>query len=151
MSPLLENVIDWYSRPVDGQNGRAPYRNKVVVVMSASPGGFGGLRALPRLRPMLSGIGAIVLLDQVAVLKVHEAHEVFAPQGSMANEQQQATIEALRATLASHTGEAARAASDGGCLRSGGTIFAHRVNQTGGGPQLLGHRNIVDVHVCLPM
>jgi NAD(P)H-dependent FMN reductase len=97
VSPLLKNVIDWCSRPVDGQDGLAPYRNKVVVLMSASPGGFGGLRALPHLRTVLSGIGAIVLPDQVAVPKAHEA---FAPQGGMTNEKQQATIEALGATLA---------------------------------------------------
>jgi NAD(P)H-dependent FMN reductase len=97
VSPLLKNVIDWCSRPVDGQDGLAPYRNKVVVLMSASPGGFGGLRALPHLRTVLSGIGAIVLPDQVAVPKAHEA---FTPQGGMVNAKQQATIEALGSTLA---------------------------------------------------
>ncbi|NML14916.1 NADPH-dependent FMN reductase [Azohydromonas caseinilytica] len=98
VSPLLKNVIDWCSRPVDGQDGLAPYRNKVVVLMSASPGGFGGLRALPHLRTVLSGIGAIVLPDQVAVPKAHEA---FAPEGGMVNDKQRATIEALGVTLAS--------------------------------------------------
>jgi NAD(P)H-dependent FMN reductase len=98
VSPLLKNVIDWCSRPVDGQDGLAPYRNKVVVLMSASPGGFGGLRALPHLRTVLSGIGAIVLPDQVAVPKAHEA---FAPDGGMGNEKQRAAIEALGATLTS--------------------------------------------------
>jgi NAD(P)H-dependent FMN reductase len=97
VSPLLKNVIDWCSRPVDGQDGLAPYRNKVVVLMSASPGGFGGMRALPHLRTVLSGIGAIVLPDQVAVPKAHEA---FDPQGGLANEKQKGTIEALGATLA---------------------------------------------------
>ena len=96
VSPLLKNLIDWCSRPVDGEDGLAPYRNKVVVLMSASPGGFGGLRALPHLRTVLSGIGAIVLPDQVAVPKAHEA---FAPQGGMTNGKQQAAIEALGATL----------------------------------------------------
>lgn len=97
LSPLLKNVIDWCSRPIDGQDGLAPYRNKVVVLMSTSPGGFGGLRALPHLRTVLSGIGAIVLPDQVAVPKGHEA---FTAQGGMANDKQRATIEALGATLA---------------------------------------------------
>jgi chromate reductase len=98
VSPLLKNVIDWCSRPVDGQDGLAPYRNKVIVLMSASPGGFGGLHALPHLCTVLSGIGAIVLPDQVALPKAHEA---FTPEGGMTNQQQQATIEALESTLAS--------------------------------------------------
>lgn len=97
ISPLLKNVIDWCSRPVDGQDGLAPYKNKVAVLMSASPGGFGGLRALPHLRTVLSNMGAIVLPDQAAVPKAREA---FAPDGSLANARQQATVEALGATLA---------------------------------------------------
>lgn len=97
LAPLLKNVIDWCSRPVDGQDGLSPYRNKVVVLMSASPGGFGGLRALPHLRTVLSGVGAIVLPDQMALPRAHEA---FTPEGGMVNPKQQAAIEALGATLA---------------------------------------------------
>ena len=97
ISPLLKNVIDWCSRPVDGQDGLAPYRNKVVVLMSASPGGFGGLRALPHLRTVLSNMGAIVLPDQISVPKAQEA---FAPDGRMVNDKQQAVIEGLGETLA---------------------------------------------------
>jgi Predicted flavoprotein len=97
IAPLLKNVIDWVSRPVNGQDGLAPYKNKVVVLMSASPGGFGGLRALPHLRTILSSIGSIVLPDQIAVPKAHEA---FAPDGSMLNAKQQASVEGLGATLA---------------------------------------------------
>jgi chromate reductase len=97
IAPLLKNVIDWTSRPVDGQDGLAPYKNKVTVLMSASPGGFGGMRALPHLRTVLSNMGAIVLPDQLAVPKAHEA---FAPDGSMVNAKQLATVQALGATLA---------------------------------------------------
>jgi NAD(P)H-dependent FMN reductase len=97
ISPLLKNVIDWCSRAVDGQDGLAPYRNKVIVLMSASPGGFGGMRALPHLRAVLSGMGAIVLPNQIAVPKAGEA---FAPGGGMVNDKQRALVEALGETLA---------------------------------------------------
>lgn len=46
---LLKNAIDWASSPVKGDaqwsDGVLPFRNKVVGMASASPGGLGGLRA----------------------------------------------------------------------------------------------------------
>ncbi|MFL6716742.1 MAG: NADPH-dependent FMN reductase, partial [Burkholderiaceae bacterium] len=58
---LLKNLIDWTSRAVDSQDGLAPYRNKVAVLMSASPGSYGGLRGLVHVRAILGNIGVIVL------------------------------------------------------------------------------------------
>lgn len=97
ISPLLKNTIDWVSRPVGGQDGLAPFKNKVAVLMSASPGGFGGLRGLKEVRSILGNIGVIVLPDQLAVGK---AHEVFNADGGMTNPKQQASVEALGTTLA---------------------------------------------------
>lgn len=96
-SPLFKNAIDWTSRPVNGEDGLATYRNKVAVLMSASPGGFGGLRGLIHVRAVLGNVGAIVLPDQLAVGK---ANEVFAPDGSMTNEKQREAVETLGRTLA---------------------------------------------------
>lgn len=97
ISPLLKNTIDWVSRPVGGQDGLAPFTNKVAVLMSASPGGFGGLRGLREVRSILGNIGVIVLPDQLAVGRAHEA---FGADGNMTNPKQQASVEALGATLA---------------------------------------------------
>lgn len=98
-SPLLKNVIDWTSRPtVKGEDGLAPYRNKVAVLMSASPGGYGGLRGLMHVRAVLGNIGVIVLPDQLAVGKAHEA---FSPDGSMPNQKQRESVENLGQMLAS--------------------------------------------------
>jgi NAD(P)H-dependent FMN reductase len=97
IAPLLKNVIEWCSRLVDGQDGLAPYGNKVIVLMSASSGGFGGMRALPHLRAVLSGMGAIVLPNQISVPKADEA---FAAGGGMVNDKQRALVEALGETLA---------------------------------------------------
>ena len=44
---LLKNAIDWLSRDVDGRSGLEPYRGKVVALMAASPGAFGGVCAMP--------------------------------------------------------------------------------------------------------
>lgn len=97
-SPLLKNAIDWTSRPVNGEDGLAPYRTKVAVLMSASPGGYGGLRGLVHVRAVLGNIGVIVLPDQLAVGKAHEA---FAADGSMLNQKQREAVEELGHTLAS--------------------------------------------------
>lgn len=97
LSPLLKNTIDWVTRPVPGEDGVAPFKNKVAVLMSASPGGFGGLRGLKEVRSILGNIGSIVLPDQLAVGK---AHEVFNADGSMVNAKQQAAVEALGTALA---------------------------------------------------
>ena len=45
ITPLLKNTIDWVSRPGDGEKGLIAYEGKVAAIMSASPGGLGGLRA----------------------------------------------------------------------------------------------------------
>jgi chromate reductase len=97
VAPLLKNTIDWISRPVGGEDGLAPFRNKVAGLLAASPGGFGGLRGLAHLRAILGNIGVIVLPNQVAVPKAHEA---FQPDGTLANPHQQAAIESLGAEVA---------------------------------------------------
>lgn len=54
---LLKNTIDWASSPVAGspdwQDGVKPFRGKVVGMLSASPGGLGGLRSQSHLAPLL--------------------------------------------------------------------------------------------------
>jgi NAD(P)H-dependent FMN reductase len=76
MTPLLKNTLDWISRP--GAAGELPlsaFRGKVATLLSASPGALGGLRGLVHLRSMLGNIGVIVLPDQLAVGKAHEAFD----------------------------------------------------------------------------
>lgn len=66
-SPLLKNALDWVSRREAGESSQLAYRNKVAVIMSASPGALGGLRGLVFLRMLLSNFGVLVLPDQLAV------------------------------------------------------------------------------------
>jgi NAD(P)H-dependent FMN reductase len=95
---VLKNAIDWVSRPAPGEPPLVAFKGKVATLMSASPGALGGLRGLVHVRSILGNIGVIVLPDQIAVAKAHEA---FQPDGSLADPRHQAGIEALGNTLAS--------------------------------------------------
>ncbi len=66
MSPALKNAIDWCSRRSDEQGGLACYRSKVAGLLATSPGALGGIRALPDLRRVLSGIGVHVIAQDFA-------------------------------------------------------------------------------------
>ena len=98
ITAVLKNAIDWVSRPAPDEPPLVAFRGKVATLMSASPGALGGLRGLVHVRSILGNIGVIVLPDQVAVPKAHEA---FRPDGSLTDAKQQAGIEALGKTLAS--------------------------------------------------
>ena len=92
ISGVLKNTIDWASRPVPGEAPLACFAGKVATLMSASPGALGGLRGLVTVRSLLSNIRVIVLPDQVAVPKAHEA---FESDGKLKDPKQHASIEAL--------------------------------------------------------
>jgi len=69
ITAALKNAIDWASRT---EQGAVPaFRNKVTALYAASPGGLGGLRGLNHVRDILSGIGSLVLGDQLSVPAVH--------------------------------------------------------------------------------
>jgi len=97
LSPLPKNTIDWLSRPVDGEPGLLPFRDKVAALMAASPGALGGLRGLVHLRAILGNIGVIVLPAQVAIGKAHEA---FDDRGALVDPQQAAAIDARGVNVA---------------------------------------------------
>lgn len=92
ISAVLKNAIDWASRPVEGQAALAEYANKVAGIMAASPGALGGLRGLVHLRAILENIGVMVVPDQMAISKAHEA---FDDSGSLKDEAQQKKIAAI--------------------------------------------------------
>jgi chromate reductase len=66
ITPLLKNTIDWASRPAEGEKPLECFRDKVITLISASPGQLGGLRGLVHVRSILGNIGSIVLPDQLA-------------------------------------------------------------------------------------
>ena len=95
---VLKNTIDWVSRPdPDDESPMPAFRGKVVTIMSASPGALGGLRGLVHVRSILGNLGCLVLPDQVAVSKAHEA---FTEDGTLVDHRQHQRIVGLGRTLA---------------------------------------------------
>lgn len=99
VSSLLKNTIDWVSRPAPNESPLAGFTDTVAVVISASPGGLGGLRGLVHLRSILGNIGTVVLPGTISISRAHEA---FALDGSLKDAQQQAKVEKLGADLAAY-------------------------------------------------
>jgi NAD(P)H-dependent FMN reductase len=99
---VLKNSIDWVSRPVPGEPPLVAFTNKTAALMSASPGQLGGLRCLVHLRSILGNINVLVIPDQLAVPRAHEA---FNPDGTLKDAKQQASIEKLGTKLAGVTGK----------------------------------------------
>jgi len=97
ISGVLKNTIDWTSRQSDGEAPLACYKNKVVGIMSASPGGLGGLRGLVHVRAILENIGALVIPDQIAISKAHEA---FAIEGNLKDKKQEDRVKTIGSSVA---------------------------------------------------
>ena len=72
-SGVLKNTFDWLSRPTETDTSMSAFANKIVGIMSASPGGLGGLRGLSQLRVLLANLNTVVIPEQVAVSRAHEA------------------------------------------------------------------------------
>ncbi len=89
---VLKNAIDWASRSEPGEPALACFRGKVAALMSASPGALGGLRSLVHVRSILGNIGVLIVPDQVALPRAHEA---FAPDGTLKDAKTQQSVERL--------------------------------------------------------
>ncbi len=92
ISAVLKNAIDWASRPQPDEPPLVAFRGQVAGIMSASPGGLGGLRGLVHLRQLLTNIGVLVVPDQIAVAKAGQA---FTEEGALADAAQQASVAAI--------------------------------------------------------
>ncbi len=97
---VLKNAIDWASRAEsDDEPPLVAFRGKAAALVSASPGGLGGLRALVHLRAILGNIGVLVLPDQVSI---SSAHEAFAD-GQLKDERKAAQVASLAKALVETT------------------------------------------------
>lgn len=95
---VMKNAIDWASRQeTDDEPSLVAFTGKIAALTSASPGALGGLRGLVTVRSILGNIGVLVLPDQVAVSKAHEAFEA---DGSLKDKKVQGKVEKLAASLA---------------------------------------------------
>ena len=101
ITAVLKNAIDWVSRPSPGEAPLACFDGKVAGLMSASPGALGGLRGLVTVRSILSNIKVLVLPDQMAINKAHEA---FDAQGQLKDPGQTAAIKGIGRKVAETVG-----------------------------------------------
>jgi len=97
ISGVLKNTIDWTSRQSQGEESLACFKGKVAGIMSASPGGLGGLRGLVHVRAILENIGALVIPDQIAINKAHEA---FAIEGNLKDKKQEDRVKTIGSSVA---------------------------------------------------
>ncbi len=97
ISGVLKNMIDWVSRPVEGEEPLACFKDRITGIMSASPGALGGLRGLVHVRAILENIRVIVIPDQIAVAK---AHEVFNADGTLRDKNQEEQVKKIGARVA---------------------------------------------------
>lgn len=97
LTPLLKNALDWASCPVPGEPAYLCFRNKVVALLSASPGKLGGLRGLGHVRDIFSHLGATVLPEQYGL---GEAARAFDEQGQLADPERRRAVQAVGARLA---------------------------------------------------
>ena len=97
ISGVLKNTIDWVSRPSAGEESLACFKGKVAGIMSASPGGLGGLRGLVHVRAILENISVLVIPDQIAVGK---AHEVFNADGTLKDKKQEDQVKRIGSNVA---------------------------------------------------
>ena len=93
---LLKNTIDWASSPVkddpEWSSGTKPFRGKVVGLLSASPGAYGGLRSLSHLNPLLLNLQCWIAPQQFALAN---ARQVFGPDGAPQRELARKSVQAV--------------------------------------------------------
>jgi chromate reductase len=86
---LMKNTLDWASSPVKGHpiwaNSEKPFADKVVGLLSASPGALGGLRSLGHLTPLLLALHCWVTPKQFAL---SSAGKAFDANGQLLEERQ---------------------------------------------------------------
>ena len=97
VSAVFKNTIDWASRQSEGEIPLACFKNKIAGIMSASPGGLGGLRGLVHVRSILGNIGVIVMPDQMTIAKAHEA---FNEDGTLKDKKQEDQVKKIGANVA---------------------------------------------------
>lgn len=83
ISGALKNAIDWASRPRPDEEPLACFKGKACGLLAASPGAIGGLRGLRHVRQILTQLQMVVVPQEFALGKAHEA---FDDQGQIKDE-----------------------------------------------------------------
>ena len=93
---LLKNTLDWISSPVKSDpvwnDDFRSTRGKVVGVLSASPGGLGGLRSQSHLAPLLLNLLCWIAPKNFALGRAGDA---FDAQGALVDEGSRANVQGV--------------------------------------------------------
>ncbi len=93
---LLKNTLDWISSPVKSDpvwnDDFRSSRGKVVGVLSASPGGLGGLRSQSHLAPLLLNLHCWIAPKNFALGRAGDA---FDEQGQLVNEAARSNVQGV--------------------------------------------------------
>lgn len=93
ISGALKNLIDWTSRNASADEVYLScFIDKAVGLMSASPGGLGGLRGLVPVRSIFGNVGSIVLPQQKSI---SDSYNAFDAQGNLKDKKKQDEIKGL--------------------------------------------------------
>lgn len=87
----LKNAVDWASR-----GPHQPFKGKPVLLLSASPGPFGGVRSVLALRLSLTSLMAVVIPNTVSVGRADQA---FDESGALKDQRQRDSVERACAEL----------------------------------------------------
>ena len=93
---VLKNAIDWASRAAPGEPELACFKGKVAALLAASPGMLGGMRGMAAVRLILGNIGTLVITEQMALPRAHEAFEA---DGSLKDPKRLAAVERVAGQL----------------------------------------------------
>ena len=104
MTPLLLNALNWSTRSDAAAPDLTPFRNKLVVISSTSPGALGGMRATRELRNFLTGIGALVLPQAYSIPRAMGA---FDEEGKLKDERAAKQSQTIAAQLVDMAGRLA--------------------------------------------
>jgi len=94
ISGVLKNALDWVSRTAP--NTTPAFANTTVALVATSPGGLGGIRALPHVANIFAGMGALVLSKQLAV---GGGYQAFDNAGGLNDDTMQQQVNALASSL----------------------------------------------------
>lgn len=75
ISGALKNAIDWASRPRPDEEPLECFKGKGCGLLAASPGAIGGLRGLRHVRQILTQLQMVVIPQEFALSKAHEAFD----------------------------------------------------------------------------
>jgi len=96
ITPLLLNVLSWASRPEGNEAPNSVFLENPVAIMTASPGGLGGIRAVSGLRDTLADLGCMPI---PGFITLGNAFEAFDDNGRLKSAQIAELLTALMARL----------------------------------------------------